>query len=255
MKICTWNVNGIRAATKKGFGEWLTENQPEIICLQEIKINEEFQPKFLEELGYRHFWNFAEKKGYSGVATFTKIKPINVSEGIGIEKFDLEGRVLQTDFERFTLLNIYFPSGQRDHARVPFKMEFNEAVLDFCNKLRTEGKSLVVSGDYNIAHQERDLKNFKSNKNTSGFLPIEREWLDKFFASGFVDTFREFEQGEGFYSWWSNFGKARSKNVGWRIDYNCITEDLKPNLINAFITPQILGSDHCPVFLELEFLG
>lgn len=253
MKICTWNVNGIRAVSRKGFAEWLTQNQPEIVCLQETKINEEFQTELLAELGYHHFWNFAEKKGYSGVATFTKEKPLNVSKGIGIEKFDFEGRVLQTDFENFTLLNIYFPSGQRDHARVPFKMEFNEAVLDFCNKLRKEGKSLVVSGDYNIAHQERDLKNYKGNKNTSGFLPIEREWLDKFFASGFVDTFREFEQETGFYTWWSYMGKARAKNVGWRIDYNCITEDLKSNLKNAYITPQVLGSDHCPVFIELEF--
>ncbi|KAA3595749.1 MAG: exodeoxyribonuclease III [Calditrichaeota bacterium] len=253
MKICTWNVNGIRAVSKKGFGEWLTETQPEIVCLQETKINEEFQTELLAELGYHHFWNFAEKKGYSGVATFTKTKPLSISKGIGIEKFDFEGRVLQTDFENYTLLNIYFPSGQRDHARVPFKMEFNEAVLDFCNKLRAEGKPLVVSGDYNIAHQERDLKNYKGNKNTSGFLPIEREWLDKFFASGFVDTFREFEQETGFYSWWSYMGQSRAKNVGWRIDYNCITEDLKPNLKNAFITPQVLGSDHCPVFLELEF--
>ncbi len=253
MKICTWNVNGIRAVSKKGFGEWLTETQPEIVCLQETKINVEFQTELLAELGYHHFWNFAEKKGYSGVATFTKVKPFSVSKGIGIEKLDFEGRVLQTDFENFTLLNIYFPSGQRDHARVPFKMEFNEAVLDFCNKLRAEGKSLVVSGDYNIAHKERDLKNYKGNKNTSGFLPIEREWLDKFFASGFVDTFREFEQETGFYSWWSYMGQSRAKNVGWRIDYNCITEDLKPNLKNAYITPQVLGSDHCPVFIELEF--
>lgn len=251
MKIISWNVNGIRSVSQKGFFDFLQKASPEILVIQETKANtEQLSNEILEPDGYKTFWNSAQKKGYSGVAIFSKTEPEKVVSGIGIPKFDGEGRVLLAKFEKFTLLNIYFPSGQRDLGRVPFKMEFNEAISDFCKNI---SEPLIVSGDFNVAHKERDLKNYKANVNTSGFLPIEREWLDRFVEAGFIDTFREFEQGNNHYSWWSYQTFAREKNIGWRIDYNFITKSLKPFLKNAYILPQVFGSDHCPVVAELEF--
>lgn len=253
MKIYSWNVNGLRAILKKDFLDWMKNESPDILCLQETKLQEnnlDDNIKNLEE--YHAFFSFAEKKGYSGVAVFSKIEPISVKHGLGIEKFDSEGRILICEYSSFTLLNIYFPNGQMSEERLHYKLEFYDAVLDYCNEAVKCGKKLVICGDYNTAHTEMDIKNAKANENTSGFLPVEREWIDKFISNGYVDTFRYLYPDEIKYSWWSYKFKARERNTGWRIDYHFISYNLLDRLKSAEILNDVYGSDHCPVVIELK---
>jgi len=253
MKIYSWNINGLRAVMKKGFLEWIKEENPDILCIQETKLQEDkLEDNFTNIDGYHSYFSFAEKKGYSGVATYTKMKPLSIKHGIGIEKFDSEGRILETEFETFTLLNIYFPNGQMNEDRLNYKMEFYDALLEYCNSLVSEGKKLIICGDYNTAHTDMDIKNAKANEKTSGFLPMERAWLDKFIKSGYTDSFRYINPDKIQYSWWSYMFKARERNVGWRIDYHFVSDNLLPYVSDAKILNEVTGSDHCPVLIEIK---
>ena len=254
IKILSWNVNGIRAALKKGLLDWLKRESPDILCLQETKaLPTQLPPELLYPKDYEAQWNSAARPGYRGVATFTRLKPVAVRKGFGIAKFDEEGRVLETEFKEFTLFNIYFPNGKMNEERLKYKMDFYEEVLKYFLKLRKKGKRLVICGDYNTAHQEIDLARPKENAKVSGFLPVERAWMDKLIEKGFLDTFRIFNHDPGHYSWWDQMTRARERNVGWRIDYHFISDDLKPTLEDAFIMPEVMGSDHCPVGITLKF--
>lgn len=253
MRIYSWNVNGLRAIAKKNFLQWISEEKPDILCIQETKLQEgqlEDNIKNIDE--YYPYFSFAEKKGYSGVATYTKMKPISVSNGIGIEEFDCEGRILITEFKEFILFNIYFPNGQKDEKRLDYKLRFYDAILDYCNLLVKEGKKLVICGDYNTAHKEIDIKNAKANEKTSGFLPIERAWMDKFIANGYTDTFRNSHPDKVEYSWWSYKFKARERNAGWRIDYHFVSNNMLSKIRDSKILTEVMGSDHCPVMIEVE---
>ncbi len=255
MKIISWNVNGLRAAIRNGFLNFVETYKPQILCLQEIKLQEEQIPDEIHALpDYQTYWHFARKKGYSGVATLARDVPVVTETGLGIEKFDVEGRVLITEFPQFLLYNIYFPNGQRDHGRVEYKLEFYAELLKIVNRQRDAGKRVIITGDFNTAHKEIDLKNPKSNQNTSGFLPEERAWIDRYLADGWVDTFRHFHPDlPDQYTWWSYRFNARKRNIGWRIDYFMVSENVLPFLKDAFILPEVLGSDHCPVGIELAF--
>lgn len=253
MKIYSWNVNGIRAIKRKGFLEWISEEKPDIIGLQETKIQEEQIPDELRNIeGYYSYFSFAKRKGYSGVALYTRMEPISVRYGIGIERFDSEGRIIVAEYPGFVLLNIYFPNGKRNEERLQYKLDFYDAILDFTEKMRKEGKELIIFGDYNTAHREIDLKNPKENENISGFLPIERAWLDRLIEQDYIDTFRYFYPDKETYSWWSYRTRARERNAGWRIDYHFVTGGLKDKLVNADILTDVMGSDHCPVVIELK---
>lgn len=255
MKIYSWNVNGIRAIKRKGFLEWISEEKPDIIGLQETKIQEEQIPDELRNIeGYYSYFSFAKRKGYSGVALYTRMEPISVRYGIGIERFDGEGRIIVAEYPGFVLLNIYFPNGKRNEERLQYKLDFYDAILDFTEKMRKEGKELIIFGDYNTAHREIDLKNPKENENISGFLPIERAWLDRLIEQDYIDTFRYFYPDKETYSWWSYRTRARERNAGWRIDYHFVTGGLKDKLVNADILTDVMGSDHCPVVIELKSL-
>jgi exodeoxyribonuclease-3 len=252
MKIISYNVNGIRAAQRKGFEEWIAENDFDIICLQESKAQpEQVEWEQLAELGYRDYWFSAEKKGYSGVITLSRREPQNITRGIGQELFDYEGRVLRTDFEDFSLLNCYFPSGTTGNVRQDVKMEFLDTIYEHAAQLLKEQKKLIVVGDYNIAHTENDIHDPKRNKKTSGFLPEEREWLTKWWALGFIDAFRHCYPEKTEYSWWSYRAAARSRNKGWRLDYQAVSEALAPRIKDARQLTEVVHSDHCPVILEL----
>ncbi|MEL7568388.1 MAG: exodeoxyribonuclease III [Dehalobacterium sp.] len=252
MRIYSWNVNGIRAVQKSGFMDWVLREQPDILCLQETKIQEDQLTDELKQIpGYRAYFSFAERKGYSGVATYSKEKPLSVFCGIGDPKFDCEGRILITEYPGFTLLNIYFPNGQKDEVRLRYKMEFYDALLEYCDQLVSKGEKLIICGDYNTAHKEIDLKNPKSNEKRSGFLPEERAWMDKLVSHGYVDVFRSFYPDAIKYSWWSYRFKAREKGVGWRIDYHFISQNLIDQIKGAEILDDVFGSDHCPVMIEL----
>jgi len=255
VKLISWNVNGIRAAVRKGFNDWLAETQPDILGIQETKgFYEQVEKDLVLPDGYQFIWNAAERKGYSGVATFYKPEPLNVSKGFGIDRFDTEGRVSMLEYPEFTVLNIYFPNGQRDQQRLDYKMDFYDATLEFCENLRTQGKKLIVFGDYNTAHTEIDLRNPKANEQNSGFLPIERAWLDKWISHGYVDVFRRQHPNEpDHYTWWTYRMNARARNIGWRIDYFFVTKDLLDHVSNAYILPDVMGSDHCPLGLDLQF--
>ena len=254
MKILTYNVNGIRAALRKDFSSWLKAVNPDIICLQEIKANpEQFEASVFTDLGYHCFWNPAEKKGYSGVAILTKTKPQHVEYDCGIEEIDFEGRILRADFDRFSVMSAYFPSGSSGDIRQEFKMKFLTQFQNYVNVLKKDFPNLVISGDYNICHKAIDIHNPQRNKNTSGFLPEEREWMSEFIASGFTDSFRHLNPEPHNYSWWSYRANARAKNLGWRIDYNMISENLLACLNRSAILSQAHHSDHCPVLVELEF--
>ena len=254
MKILTYNVNGIRAALRKDFSSWLKVVNPDIVCLQEIKANpEQFEASVFTDLGYHCFWNPAEKKGYSGVAILTKTKPKHVEYDCGIEEIDFEGRILRADFDRFSVMSAYFPSGSSGDIRQEFKMKFLTQFQNYVNVLKKDFPNLVISGDYNICHKAIDIHNPQRNKNTSGFLPEEREWMSEFIASGFTDSFRHLNPEPHNYSWWSYRANARAKNLGWRIDYNMISENLLSNLSRSAILSQAHHSDHCPVLVELEF--
>ena len=253
VRILSWNVNGIRAVIDKGFLDWLRTEHPDILCLQETKAQPEQLGKDMQApQGYHAYWNYPERKGYSGVATFTKEEPISVRNGFGIEAFDAEGRVLITEYPDFLLFNVYFPNGKKDETRLKYKMDFYEAFLQFVDPLRAEGKKLIVCGDLNTAHNEIDLARPKENEKVSGFLPMERAWMDKFVAYGFVDTFRHFNKEPGQYTWWDLKSRARERNVGWRIDYFFVTENLLPSISKAFIMPDVMGSDHCPIGITLR---
>jgi exodeoxyribonuclease-3 len=253
-KIITYNVNGIRAAVSKGFLEWLKATDPDIVCLQEIKANVEQIPIMeFEMLGYNHYWYSAQKKGYSGVAILSKQKPDNVVFGCGIKAYDYEGRVIRADYGDVSVLSVYHPSGSSGEDRQAFKMQWLADFQKFANDLRTKRPNLIICGDYNICHKAIDIHNPKSNANTSGFLPEEREWFDNFVGHGYVDTFREFNVEPHQYSWWSYRANSRAKNLGWRIDYNMVTENLKSKLKRSVILPNAMHSDHCPVLIEIDF--
>lgn len=254
MRIYSWNVNGIRAVARKGFLDWIEEEQPDILGLQEIRIQDDQLKKKLRNIdGYHSYFNFGKKKGYSGVALYTKEEPLQVENGLGMERFDREGRVLKAEYPNFVLLNIYFPNGKRSKKRLNYKLDFYDEVLDYCQNMREKGKKVLVFGDYNTAHHPIDLKNPEANKDTSGFLPVERDWLDKLEDNGYIDTYRYFYPDKETYSWWSYRTRARERDAGWRIDYHFISEELEDNLKNADILTDVMGSDHCPVTVELEF--
>ena len=253
MRVYSWNVNGLRAVAKKGFFQWIDDENPDVLCIQETKLQlEQLTDEIKNIKDYKANFSFAEKKGYSGVATYSKVEPISVKHGMGIDKFDSEGRILETEFENFTVLNIYFPNGQRDEERLNYKMEFYDALLEYCNALVAKGKKLIICGDYNTAHTPMDIKNAKANEKTSGFLPMERAWLDKFISNGYSDTFRTKHPEEIKYSWWSYMFKARERNTGWRIDYHFVSNNLLPQVIKADILNEVMGSDHCPVLVEIK---
>lgn len=252
MKILSWNVNGLRAVIKKNFFEFLEEESPDILGLQETKLQEAQIPKKILDLeGYHKFWSFAERKGYSGVALFTKKEPLNVSYTMGVDRFDAEGRTIIAEFEDFTIINCYFPNGQMRDERLQYKLEFYDRMLEIMQEIRASGKHLIICGDFNTAHKEIDLANPKQNEKISGFLPIERAWLDKIIADNWVDSFREFNKEPDQYSWWTYRFGARSRNVGWRIDYFFVEKNYMPKIKNAFIRQDIMGSDHCPVGVEI----
>lgn len=254
MRVLSWNVNGIRAAERKGFFEWLEKKPADIICVQETKAHpEQLIKKILEPNGYHSYWSSAARKGYSGVAVFTKEKPLKVIEGLGKEEFDSEGRVLQLEFENFILFNIYFPNGGSGNKRVPYKMSFYDYFLKKVEALRKKGKKLIICGDVNTAHEAIDLARPKQNEKNTGFLPEEREWMTKFLSKGYIDTFRYLHQDEpDHYSWWDYKTRARERNVGWRLDYFFITANLLPTLTKAFMLKDMMGSDHCPVGIDLK---
>jgi len=252
IRILSWNVNGIRAVEKKGFLKWLNDESPDILCLQETKAHpDQLGDALKNPEGYRVYWSSAERKGYSGVGTYTRQEPVKVSHGFGIERFDSEGRILITEYPGFTLFNIYFPNGKMNAERLRYKMDFYNACLEYLESLRKEGGKLVICGDYNTAHKEIDLAHPKENSKVSGFLPVEREWMDKLVAYGYADTFRRFNQEPGQYSWWDFKSRARERNIGWRIDYFFVSENLADSVTSAFIMQQVEGSDHCPVGIDL----
>jgi len=253
IRISCWNVNGIRAVEKKGFLSWLRQESPDILCLQETKAQPgQITAEIEQPSGYHAYWNFPERKGYSGVVTFTKEEPIKVENGFGIEKFDMEGRVTIAKYAQVTLFNVYFPNGKMSDERLKYKMDFYDAFLDFVTPLTDKGEKLVVCGDFNTAHKEIDLARPKENEDVSGFLPIERAWMDKFVAHGFVDTFRYLTKEPDHYTWWSFRTGARGRNIGWRLDYIFVTENLLDSLAQASIRPEVMGSDHCPVEIRLS---
>jgi len=250
--IISYNINGIRAALKKDLNGWLAITNPDIVCLQEIKAKpEQFDQQVFNKIGYRCYINSASKPGYSGVAILSKKKPKHIEYGCGIASIDFEGRVIRADYDNFSVMSVYFPSGSSGASRQEFKMEFLAQFLDYINILKKTIPNLVISGDYNICHTAIDIHNPIRNNNTSGFLPEERDWISKFINSGFVDSFRQFNKDPHHYSWWSYRANARPKNLGWRIDYNMISESLISRLKRAFILPQVMHSDHCPVVVEL----
>lgn len=253
MKLISYNVNGIRAAMNKGFVDWLREENPDIIGLQEIKaLEKDVDAATFQDLGYELYWFPAVKKGYSGVAIFTKLKPTKVTYGMGINKYDDEGRMIRADFDEFSFISSYFPSGTTGDIRQDFKYEFLDDFYGYIQDLKNEKPKLIISGDYNICHKPIDIHNPVSNKNSSGFLPEERAWMDKFTESGFIDTFRHFNSEPHHYSWWSFRANSRVKNLGWRIDYHMASIELQNKLKRAVILPTIQHSDHCPIVLELN---
>lgn len=254
LKLISWNVNGLRAVIKKGFFDFIKSSNPDILCLQETKAHPDqlgFDIKEIE--GYDSHFSAASKKGYSGVALYSKLVPQTINRKIGIAKFDKEGRILMADYQDFILFNVYFPNGKASKERLDYKMDFNRAFLAYVKNLLKKGKKIVICGDVNTAHQAIDLARPKANEKISGFLAIEREWIDQLLAAGFIDSFRVFNQQADQYSWWSLRTKARQRNVGWRIDYFFVSDNLKNNLKNAFILQDVMGSDHCPVGIELAF--
>lgn len=254
MKIITYNVNGIRSAINKNWLAWLQAADADIVCLQEIKATPDQLTDLylLEQLGYQHYWNPAQKKGYSGTAILTKHTPKHVEYGCGYSEYDCEGRIVRADFEDFSVMSTYFPSGSSGDLRQEFKFRFLDHFQEYIDAVRKDYPKLVVSGDYNICHRAIDIHNPKSNANSSGFLPAEREWMENYINSGFIDTFRYFNQDPHHYTWWSFRANARNKNLGWRIDYNMASTALEPYLKRAAILCEAKHSDHCPVLLELD---
>lgn len=254
MRITTWNVNGIRAALGKGIWGWIRQENPDVLCLQEIKsrpeqISKEYHDQFNEHYVY---WNPAERPGYSGVATFTNNSPLSVDNGTGRNEFDHEGRVIRTKHPDFTLFNVYFPSGQRGRERVEYKLEFYAHLLEICDHMHAADERIIICGDFNTAHNEIDLRNPKQNKNTSGFLAEERAWIDTYLSHGFVDVYRWLFPERVEYTWWTYRTNARNHNVGWRLDYFLVSEALVPLVKDVVIHGDVTGSDHCPVTLAID---
>lgn len=252
LKIRCWNINGIRASWKKGLPEWFDRENPDVLCLQETKA----QPEQLDEeirnfKDYKSYFFSAEKKGYSGVAIYTRKEPIRVSTGFNDPAFDNEGRVLEMEFDNFILFNVYFPNGGRGPERVKYKLDFYDLLFKHAQQLRKKNKNIVICGDYNTAHKEIDLARPKENVKTSGFLPIEREWIDKIIGLDYVDIFREYNKEPGQYSYWDQITRARERNVGWRIDYYMISKEMQSIASNPTIHMDVMGSDHCPIGLEV----
>jgi len=253
IKLRSWNVNGLRSCGRAGFGKWFAAQSADVVCVQEIKANsDQLTPDLLNPKKYHSFWHSAEKPGYSGTAIYTKKEPLDVRYGIGAKEIDREGRVVAVEFKNYIVINTYFPNSQRDHARLPYKLAFCEAFHKFTEKELGRGKSIFICGDMNIAHNEIDLKNAKSNKKNAGFLPEERAWMTQFLDSGYVDTFRHFEKGPDHYTWWSNRPGVRQRNIGWRLDYFITNADSQTRLKAAVHQHKVLGSDHCPVALEIK---
>ena len=251
-KIISYNVNGIRAAIRKGLGNWINKAKPDILCLQEIKANvEQFDQELFSNLGYHCFLHPANKPGYSGVAIWSKTKPNHIEYGCGISEIDFEGRIIRADFDDYSVMSVYFPSGSNPD-RQSFKMDFLELFYNYIKKIKKKFPNIIISGDYNICHTEIDIHNPISNKNSSGFLPEERAWLTKFMQLGFIDSFRHLNKDLHNYTWWSYRANSRRKNLGWRIDYNMISEPLLESLKQVEILSDIIHSDHCPVLVELE---
>jgi exodeoxyribonuclease III len=252
--IYTWNVNGIRAIAKKGFVDWVKKSKGDIICLQETKAQPEQIPDEIKNIkGYDSFWFSAQRKGYSGVGTYTKIIPINTLNGFGNDKFDMEGRVIFSEYEKFVLANVYFPNGGRGPERVKYKLDFYDELFLYLNKNYRDRKGIIVTGDYNTAHKEIDLSRPKENETNSGFLPEERKWIDNIINLGYVDIFRKFNQNPDWYTYWDMFTRARERNVGWRIDYFMVSEDFVNNIVSADIHMDVMGSDHCPVSIKIKY--
>jgi len=251
-KLISWNVNGLRAIHKKGFLEWFALESPDILCLQETKASPDQLPEELLNVdGYSCWFSSAEKKGYSGVALYSKQEPLKVHHGFGDHRFDSEGRILIAEYPAYTLFTIYYPNGGASAERLRYKMDFYEAFQDCAREFRSKGHKLIICGDVNTAHREIDLARPKANQTNTGFLPEERAWIDRFLADGFIDTFRMFCDEPGHYSWWDYKTRARARNVGWRIDYFFITENLQKALKNAWILSEVPGSDHCPVAISI----
>ncbi|HEY97315.1 MAG TPA: exodeoxyribonuclease III [Dehalococcoidia bacterium] len=253
IKLLSWNVNGIRAVKNKGFLDWFYKESPYILCLQETKAQpEQLESDLLEPEGYHAYWSYPERRGYSGVALYTGEEPLNIWYDLGDGSLDVEGRVIIAEYPAFTLMNVYFPNGKRDQERLDYKMAFYDVFLEYAEKLRKQGGKLVICGDVNTAHKEIDLARPKENSKISGFLPIERKWMDKFVNHGYVDTFRIFNKEPSQYTWWDLKSGARARNVGWRIDYFYVSDDLLSSLTGAFIMPDVMGSDHCPIGITLN---
>ncbi len=253
VKIISWNVNGVRSAHKKGLLDWIKIESPDILCIQETKAHEaQLAPELAAPEGYFAYWCSAQRKGYSGVAVFSKEKPLHVSMSLGSERFDSEGRLIRLDFEHFILFNVYFPNGGMGPERLQFKMDFYDAFLEMLQELRKTHARLVIVGDVNTAHNEIDIARPKQNVKTSGFLPIERAWMDKFVGHGYVDTFRKRFPDTVQYTWWDMKSGARQRNIGWRLDYVFVTEEMAHCAGEPFASPDVMGSDHCPVGIILE---
>ena len=253
MKVLSYNVNGIRAALKKGFADWLQAADPDVLCIQETKaLQEQVDTGVFEDLGYHHYWFSAQKKGYSGVAILSKKEPNKVVYGSGIDHIDFEGRILRVDFDEVSVMSLYLPSGT-NVDRLDYKFKFMDEFQDYIEELKKEIPNLVICGDYNICHEAIDIHDPVRNKTVSGFLPEERSWLDGFMKSGFIDSFRYLNSEPHQYSWWSYRANARNNNKGWRIDYALVSSPLKENISRSFILPEAKHSDHCPVGLELNF--
>ena len=252
MKLVSWNVNGVRAALKKGLCGFLERSGADVVCLQETRVHPGDIRQATWPDGYRTYWNCAEKKGYSGTAVLTRVEPLSVAMGLGVGSLDREGRVLTLEFPDYHLVNVYQPNSQRGLLRLAYRtQEWDPAFLAFLKRLGRKGKPVVFCGDLNVAHGEIDLANPRSNRRNAGFTDEERGNFTKLLACGFVDTFREFEKGPGHYTWWSQMGDCRARNIGWRVDYFVASEKLGPSLRRAWISPEVTGSDHCPVGLEV----
>ncbi len=252
IKIVTWNVNGIRAIEKKGFADWLRAENPDVLCIQETKAHpEQLGPSLRNIDEYTSHWVSAEKRGYSGLATYTKKKPLE-TRVLGLQEFDSEGRVQVLVFEGCTVINAYFPNSQEAGKRIDYKIAFCDAILALSDELVKDGQNVVICGDFNIAHKPIDLKNPKANVGNPGYLPREREWMEHFIQSGYVDTFRDFNQDPEQYTWWSYRFRARERNAGWRIDYHCVNEEFAPLVEGCEILSNVMGSDHCPVRLQVD---
>ena len=252
-RIISYNVNGIRSAVRKGLLDWVDEQDADIVCLQETKAGNDAVPTLLiESLGYKHYWHPAQRRGYSGVATFTKVEPAKVFYGFGIDDFTVEGRVLRTDFRDWTLLNVYFPNGGSGDERQAFKMRFLDSFLASVQTLRESRPNVIVVGDYNIAHEKIDLNDPGRNKNTSGFKPEERQWMSDWIESGMIDSFRQLHKNEVSYTWWRVTQAARESNKGWRLDYQCVSDSIAHKITRVDHLHDAMHSDHCPVMMEID---